>query len=93
MSDQPRPVLPIFDDERARPLWLRELVANAIYNHLVCGGYTDLADQLRAAWDAAPADATEAVRRDLAQWRALPINMRDVDEEDVVLRALGMPDA
>lgn len=86
-SEHARPAL---DDERFRPVWLRELVANAIYNQLVCDGHTDLADQFHAAWDAAPADPTEAaVAALIARYPDTVWTGRFSEDALTVLEALG----
>lgn len=77
-------------NDKSRPVWLTREQRNALYGdrreHAIAA--------VLEAWDAAPTDATEAVRDLLCtptglakeEWRANPWAV------EAVLRALGMPE-
>lgn len=77
MSDQPRPV------------WLTRAQRDLLVNPQVPGDRESVMRELISAWDAAPADPTEAA---CAALDGFP-RATAWDSACDVLRALGMPDA
>lgn len=76
----------------SRPVWLTPHMGNRIYNLLVADGHVREADAFRLTWDAAPADAAEAIATWFNGHFPGALDNQDLAEFAAdVLRALGCP--